>query len=165
MAKTMRNVVIAAILMIVIAGGACALVVTGGCSSAFNFLGTSNPFSGAQVAAQNTLIDQLGVKDRIESELYSHVNEISEATGIPAPVLNAGIAQLDIQDWEAVEKPANAKETSNFTVDADGTPVSVTTYDDTSIVTVEAYGQEVTLGIPESAQTYSDFLPYLQYLQ
>lgn len=165
MAKTMRNVVITAVLLIALAGAACALVVTGGCSNAFSFLGSANPFAGAQVAATNALIDQSGIKTRIESELYAHVDQLSQETGIPTDVLNAGIESLAIQDWEAVEKPANATETANFSVNADGTPVNITTYDDTSIVTVKAYGIEATLGIPESAQQYSEYLPYLEYLQ
>ncbi len=164
MVKTMRNVVITAILLIVVAIGASALVMTGGCSKAFSFLGSANPFAGAQVAATNALIDQSGVKDRVESELYSHANLISEKTGLPVEAVNAGIASLDVQNWEAVEKPTGVTETANFTVEAEGTPISVTTYDNTGIVTVEVYGQEVTLAVPESAQAYSEYLPYLQYV-
>ena len=164
MAKTMRNVVITAILLIAVAAGACALVLTGGCSKVFGFLGSSNPFAGAQVAATNAIIDQAGVKDRVESELYGHAEQISAKTGIPVEVVNAGIASLDIQNWEAVEKPAGVTETANFTVEADGTPISVTTYDQTDIVTIGVFGQEVTMAIPDSAQAYSDYLPYLQYL-
>ena len=39
---------------------------------------------------------------------------------------------------------------------------TVTTYDDPGYVSVEVYGQTVTLAVPESAQAY---LPYLAYVQ
>lgn len=161
MAKTMRNVVITAILLIVIAGFACWMVLTGGCSNIA--IGEFKPFSGAQVAATNTLIDVSGIKDRIETELYAQANRVSEQYGIPVEVLNGAIEDLAIQEWEAVEKPDNATEKGSYTVDANGTQVGITTYDDPSIVGVEAYGLETTLGVPESAQPYTALIDLLEY--
>lgn len=163
MAKTMRNVVITAILLIAIAIGASALVLTGGCTAAFSFLGNANPFSGAQVAATNLAIDQLGIKDRINSELHARAQQAADEYGIPIEVLNAGIDDLAIQDWEAVEKPAGVVETGNYKVDANGTSVGITTYDDASVVGVSAYGIDTTLAVPESAQPYTSLIPLLDY--
>ena len=81
----------------------------------------------------------------------------------PVEVLNAGIDDLAIQEWEAVEKPANAVATGSYSVDAAGTQVGITTYDDTSIVGVSAYGIDATLGVPESAQPYTALIPLLDY--
>ena len=159
MAKTMRNVVITAIFLIVVAGAACWMVLTGGCTAAFAFLGDSNPFASAQVATANMAIDQLGIKERIDSELRSHAQEIANATGIPVEILNAGIDDLAIKDWKAVEKPSGVTETGKYSIDANGTQVGITTDDDSSVVGVEAYGVEATLGVPESARPYTALIP------
>lgn len=163
MAKTMRNVVITAILLIVIAVGASAMVMMGGCSSAFSFLGSANPFPGAQAAATNLAIDQLGIKDRIESELHTQAQNIADEYGVPIEVLNAGIDDLAIQDWKAVAKPESVTETGNYQVDANGTSVGITTYDDNSIVGVSAYGVDATLEVPESARPYTALIPLLEF--
>lgn len=167
MAKTMRNIVITCILLIVLAGAACALVVTGGCSATAN-----NPLAAllpanVQTDATNALIDASGIKDHIETELRSRADEIAEQTGIPVSVLDYGIDTLDIQNWEATEKPTadEATATGTYSFDADGTPVDITTYDDTSVVTVSAYGQELTLAVPESAQQYVYLIPLAEALQ
>ncbi len=160
MAKTMRNVVITAILLIAIAGAACWLVLTGGCSNLA--LGDFKPFAGAQVAATNTLIDVSGVKDRIDSELRSRAQQVSDTYGIPVEIMDAAIDDLAIQEWKAVEKPETVKETGTYSVDANGTEIGITTYDDTGYVGVDAYGIEATLGVPESAQPYVELIPLLE---
>ena len=162
MAKTMRNVVIACILLIVLAGCACALVMTGGCSNV-QIPGIGNPFSGAQTAATNAVIDASGVKDRVDNELHARAQQVSEEYGIPIELLNKGIDDLAIQDWQAVEKPEGAVETGSYQVDAGGTPIGITTYDDTSIVGVNAYGVETTLSVPESARPYASLIPLLEF--
>jgi hypothetical protein len=139
---------------------------SGGCSATESILGGNNPLSAAQVSTTNALIDQLGIKDRIEDELYSHVDEISGYTGIPTYLVEQGIETLNIQDWEVVEKPSasEAVETGTYSLDVDGTPVEVTTYEDAGVVTVEAYGQEMTFAVPESAQDYLYLLPMVETL-
>lgn len=159
----MRNVVITAILLIAIAIGASVLVLTGGCSAAFSFLGSANPFAGAQAAATNLVIDQLGIKDRIESEFHTQAQKVADEYGIPIEILNAGIDDLAIQDWEAVEKPANVTATGSYHVDANGTSVGITTYDDAGVVGVSAYGVDTTLAIPQSAQPYTALIPLLEF--
>ena len=42
-----------------------------------------------------------------------------------------------------------------------GTDATITTYDDPSVVTVTAMGQDITLAVPDSAQSYLPFLSYL----
>lgn len=166
MARTMRNIVLTAILLIALAAAACGLVLTGGFGNVgLPSLGDLNPFAGAKATATNALIESSGIKDRVDSELRAHANDIAAQTGIPIETVNAGIDELAVQDWQATEKPATAVETATYSVEADGTPVDITTYDDESIVTVEAYGQEVTLAVPESAQQFADYLPLLESLQ
>lgn len=161
MAKTMRNVVITAILLIVIAGFACWMVLTGGCSNIG--IGDFKPFSGAQAAATNTLIDVSGIKGRIETELYAQADRVSAEYGIPVEVLDGAIEDLAIQEWEAVEMPDNITEKGNYTVDANGTQVGITTYDDPGYVGVNAYGIETTLAVPESAKPYTELIDLLEY--
>lgn len=166
MARTMRNIVLTAILLIALAAAACGLVLTGGFSNVnLPSLGDLNPFAGAKATATNALIESSGIKDRVDSELRAHADDIAAQTGVPIEMVNAGIDELAVQDWQATEKPATAVETATYSVEADGTPVDITTYDDESIVTVEAYGQEVTLAVPESAQQFADYLPLLESLQ
>lgn len=38
---------------------------------------------------------------------------------------------------------------------------TITTYDNPSVVTVTTMGQDITLAVPASAQTYLPFLSYL----
>lgn len=166
MARTMRNIVLTAILLIALAAAACALVLTGGCSNAnLPSLDKLNPFESAKATAANAIIDSSGIKDRVESELHAHADDIAAQAGIPVAAVNEGIEDLAVQDWQAVEKPASATETASYSIEADGTPVDITTYDDESIVTVEAYGQEVTLEVPESARQFAEYLPLLEHLQ
>lgn len=73
--------------------------------------------------------------------------------------MDAVIDGLDIDSWEAVQKPSGLAETDELSYDYGGTQVSATLYDDPGYVTVDVDGQEVTLKIPESASQY------LQYLQ
>ena len=66
---------------------------------------------------------------------------------------------------------APQEETFSYTVSADGTSATIigysgtdatiTTYDDPSVVTVTAMGQDITLAVPDSAQSYLPFLSYL----
>ena len=172
MAKTMRNIVITCILLIVLAVCASAIVMSGGCSTTGDnplarILAGENPFQSARTDAINTLIDVSGVKDRIESELQARAEELSEETGLPLPILEYGIETLAIQDWEATEKPTEdqASETGTYSVVADGTPLDITAYDDPSYITVTVYGQEITLAVPESAQPYVYLLPLLEFVE
>lgn len=165
MGKTMRNIVITCIALILVAALACAAILSGGCSGAKALLaGTANPFASLQTAATGLLVDATDARGHIESQLYAHVDQASALTGIPASEIEAGIESLDIQDWQVVEKPAESHAAGSFSASADGVQVGITTYDDPSIVTVEAYGQEVTFEIPDSAQDYLPYLRYLDYL-
>ena len=44
---------------------------------------------------------------------------------------------------------------------SNSTDATITTYDDPSVVTVTAMGQDITLAVPDSAQSYLPFLSYL----
>ena len=54
------------------------------------------------------------------------------------------------------DRIAEATGMSSSQVDA-----TITTYDDPSVVTVTAMGQDITLAVPDSAQSYLPFLSYL----
>ena len=68
---------------------------------------------------------------------------------------------LDIQSWEVTSLPEGAEKTGSANVSYSGTDATITTYDDPSVVTVTAMGQDITLAVPDSAQTYLPFLSYL----
>ena len=158
MAKTMRRIVIAAILLILIAGAACVALFT--CSA-------GTPLEGARTATLNTVIEQTGVKDRMKAELNSKASEIADQYGVPAELLNAGIDMLDIESWKVVDTPTNATVKKTVEMDVSGSPVQITTYDDDSILSIRGegklntYGQTITFEIPESAQSVASLLPYL----
>lgn len=160
MAKTMRNVVIACIALIAIAAGLSVLVLTGGCSNS-----ASDPLAQTRADLVNAALDATGVKDRLDTELRAHAGELAEQYGVPAEMADAVVDTINVKEWQAVPLPEDAVETARFTVDADGTPIEITTYEDTSIVTLGAYGQEATFEAPESAQPYTPFLRYLGDLQ
>ena len=68
----MKRIVIVAIALIVLAGGLCALLLTGSCSKT-----AKDPLSGVRADAVNLVIDQSGIKTRIESELHTKMLEIN----------------------------------------------------------------------------------------
>lgn len=71
------------------------------------------------------------------------------------------IDALDIQSWEVTSLPEGAEKTGSANVSYSGTDATITTYDDPSVVTVTAMGQDITLAVPDSAQSYLPFLSYL----
>ena len=159
--KTAVRIVTVALLLILIAGAACAVLVT--CTA-------NTPFEGARVTAINTFLEKTGAKTRIaktriESELHAQAGKISEQTGLPVEVVNSGIEMLDIEDWEVTTLPADAVSVGTFETDYKGKTVKVTTYEDASYVTVDAYGQSITFNVPESAQTFTEMAPYLHSAQ
>ena len=159
MTKTFKRIVIAGIAFIVLAIGASVLVVTGGCST-----NAGNPVEGAKNSTLNAVIDASGIKGEIDAKLRSKGGEIAEQIGIPQSTVDSVVDSLAIEDWKVASLPENASETGTYQVDADGTTAQITTYDDPSVVTVNAYGQSVTMEVPESAQSYLPFLSYLDAL-
>lgn len=146
--------------------GLIALVIIGAVG-VLAFSGTSdNPVGDVAQDAKNTAlnaaIDATGMKDQVKGLIDAHRDDIATATGLSGSELDAAISNLDIDSWQAATLPSDANATGTIdgaTVGLDG---SLTTYDDPSYVTVEAYGQTITLEVPESAQQY---LPYLAYVQ
>lgn len=117
--------------------------------------------NSAKNAALNVALDASGAKNRVQQALESHVDDIAAATGLSSSAVEQGIDQLAVNDWEVATLPDSAQETGTFNGSAAGIDGTVTTYDDPSYVTVEAYGQNVTLRVPESAQSYLGYLSYL----
>lgn len=158
MAKSMRRIVIVAILLIALAGAACFAVLI--CS-------TDTPFEGARTATLNTIIDNTGVKDRVKTALSNKASDVAEKYGVPEELVDAGMDMLAIEDWKVTETPANAAVEKTVEMDVGGSPVQITTYDDKSIVSLKGegklntFGQTITFKIPESAQGIADLLPYL----
>lgn len=160
MAKTMRNIVIVGISMILVAAALVAVVVCGGCSAM-----SSASFESIRVDALNTVIEATGLKTRIDSDLRERGYELVEKYGLPDALADQLVDSLAIGDWEVTSKPQDVAETSRFTLDVENNPLEITTYDDNSVVSVGAYGQEVTFAVPEPAQVYMPYVQYLQYLQ
>ena len=104
-------------------------------------------FEGGKNAAANAALDVSGLK--------------SKATGMSSSQVDAAIDALDIQSWEVTSLPEGAEKTGSANVSYSGTDATITTYDDPSVVTVTAMGQDITLAVPDSAQTYLPFLSYL----
>lgn len=122
---------------------------------------TQNAVDSAKNAATNAVIDASGIKDRINETIDEYKAEIINSTGISEDVADSIIDDIAVNDWQATTLPENVCETGTIDGSAYGIEGTVTTYDDPSYITVEAYGQTVTLAIPESAQGY---LPYLTLL-
>lgn len=158
MNSTFKRIIIVGIAMIAIAGAAVALVLTGGCS------GQAQPLEDVKNNAVNFAIESSGIKDKVDAKLRSEAGVLAEELGIPQSVVNEMVDEIDVKNWQATTLPADAVETGSFDVDIEGTPTTVTTYEDPSIVTVNAYGQSVTMAVPESAQEYTSMLKYLQFL-
>ena len=156
MTQTFKRIIIACIALIVIAGAASALVVSGGCSSK-----DGSPIENAKNGTLNTIIDASGIKGKIDSELHDRAGAIAEQMGVSQSMVDNVIDSLAIEDWQVASLPENASATGSFSFDVQGTTAQITTYDDPSIVTVNALGQSITMEIPESAQGYAALLGYL----
>ena len=113
-------------------------------------------FEGGKNAAANAALDVSGLKSKAESALRGNADRIAEATGMSSSQVDAAIDALDIQSWEVTSLPEGAEKTGSANVSYSGT-----TYDDPSVVTVTAMGQDITLAVPDSAQSYLPFLSYL----
>ena len=161
MTRTFKRIVGVAILFIAIAAGAVALVMSGGCSAD---TAASSPVGEIANGALNTVIDASGVKGRIDSLLREKAGSFANQLGVPESVAEGIVDSLAIEDWQVTSLPADAAETSTSTIQAENVSATVTTYEDPSYITVEAYGVSLTMSVPESAQLYTPYLQYLQYL-
>lgn len=117
--------------------------------------------SAARNAAANAALDASGAKSRIQDALEANVDAISAATGLSTAEVQQGVDDLAVRDWQVTDLPDAAQETGTYDGSAAGIDGSLTTYADPSYVTVNAYGQNLTLSVPESAQPYLAYLDYL----
>ena len=103
------------------------------------FANFENPLAGlfeqGKNTAANAALDASGLKSKANEALKSNRDRIAEVTG--------------------------ASKTGSTDISYGGTDATITTYDDPSVVTVNAMGQDVTLAVPDSAQSYLPFLGYL----
>lgn len=118
-------------------------------------------FEGGKNAAANAALDVSGLKSKAESALRGNTDRIAEATGMSSSQVDAAIDALDIQSWEVTNLPEGAEKTGSANISYSGTDATITTYDDPSVVTVTAMDQDITLAVPDSAQSYLPFLSYL----
>ncbi|MEE0705106.1 MAG: hypothetical protein UCH28_01835 [Adlercreutzia sp.] len=121
----------------------------------------SSLFEGGKNAAANAALDASGLKSKAATALQNNRENIAAKTGMSVEQVDAAIDALDIESWEATTLPEGATETGSSSISYGGTDATITTYDDPSVVTVDAYGQSMTLSVPADAQ---DYLPYLAYL-
>ena len=120
-----------------------------------------NPFASFLNTSVNAAIDSSGVKDKIENALYDNVDAISKKTGLPKSTVEKAIDDLDRGTWKATTLPAGAKATGTSTINYNGAPAKITTYDDPSVVTIDSNGVSLTFEIPPSAQGDLSYLSYL----
>lgn len=127
---------------------------------------SGNPVSdaakNAKAAATNAAMDAVDVKGQIKSTIDQNTNAIASATGLTVEQVNEAVANMDIDSWQAVALPDNIAKTGSIDASSFGVDGTIVTYDNPAYITLEAYGQNVTLSVPESAQTY---LPYLTLAQ
>ena len=129
------------------------------------FANFENPLAGlfeqGKNTAANAALDASGLKSKANEALKSNRDRIAEVTGLSRSQVDDAIDALDIESWEVTSLPASASKTGSTDISYGGTDATITTYDDPSVVTVNAMGQDVTLAVPDSAQ---DYLPFLGYL-
>jgi hypothetical protein len=154
--KTAVRIVTLAIVFILLAGVACLGLVM--CSS-------ETPFEGMRTATINGILDRSGAKERLEAEMYAHADDVAESAGIPVELVNTGIEMLNVTEWKAVDLPADAEETATFRTQYRDQQVTLTTYDDPSLVTLGIWNQSVCFKVPESTQTFTTLAPYASSLQ
>lgn len=156
--KVLRRTLIVVLILIVLV--CCAFFVLP------QILGKSHPVTAviddSKIALTNTAIDATGIKGRAQEALEANSERIADATGLPLSTVNEAIEALDIESWQVTTLPRGAVETGTMNVDYGGITADVTTYDDPSVVTVDAYGQNVTLAVPEGSQKYVRYLALVE---
>lgn len=121
----------------------------------------SNVLANAQNDAINSALDNSGAKQAVENALLAHVSDISSATGLADSQVQNIINNMDIPSWEVATLPSGATETGSVSGTYAGVNAQVTTYDDPNYVSIEAYGQEFTLQVPQGAQQYMNLLQFV----
>ncbi len=124
-------------------------------------LGGNSLESTLGTSIANTALDVSGVKEQIDEALRSSADAIANATGMSTDQVDAAIDELDITSWTVTTLPEDAVSTGSFDTTYQGVSATVTTYADSSYVTVSTLGQDITLAVPESAQSYIALLAYL----
>ncbi|MEG1623767.1 MAG: hypothetical protein RR300_02745 [Raoultibacter sp.] len=115
--------------------------------------------------AVNLVIESGDLKSKVESALDENSSAIAAATGLSAPEVDAAIANLDIGQWKATILPEDVVATKTIDNSYAGIEASITTYDNPSYITVNSFGQTITLQIPESAQPLIGNLQHTQQPQ
>ncbi|MEG0026793.1 MAG: hypothetical protein RR955_01340 [Raoultibacter sp.] len=115
--------------------------------------------------AANVVIESGDLKGKITATLDEYRPAIAAATGMSEPEVDAAIADLDIAHWEATPLPNDVVVTDTYSSTYAGVDASITTYDNPNYLTVNAYGQTITMRVPESAQPSIGSLGYLKQLQ
>lgn len=146
-----------------IAGIVCGVAVLLGIfSAAWTLALNGTPLEDAiGIGIANAALDASGVKSSIDEALRSNVERIAAATGLSNDQVETAIDELAIESWSATTLPGGASVSGTFSTSYRGASATVTTYADPSYITVEAYGQNLTLAVPESAQQYLSLLAYL----
>ena len=146
-----------------IAGIVCGVAVLLGIfSAAWTLALNGTPLEDAiGIGIANAALDASGVKSSIDEALRSNVESIAAATGLSNDQVETAIDELAIESWSATTLPEGVSVSGTFSTSYQGASATVTTYADPSYITVEAYGQNLTLAVPESAQQYLSLLAYL----
>ena len=106
----------------------------------------------AKNTAINTVLDATGLKQAVDTTLRERGNELSWYLGIDQSTILSTVDAMAIQDWQIAQLPAGATPTASLPLDYNGTAATLTAYDDPGYVTLDAYGQTLTLAVPESAR-------------
>lgn len=146
-----------------IAGIVCGVAVLLGIfSAAWTLALNGTPLEDAiGIGIANAALDASGLKSSIDEALRSNVERIAAATGLSNDQVETAIDELAIESWSATTLPEGASVSGTFSTSYQGASATVTTYANPSYITVEAYGQDLTLAVPESAQQYLSLLAYL----
>ncbi len=126
----------------------------------------SNPLTGiiedAQTSAANTALEASGFKTEIQDTLVENSDSIAAATGMEAEEVTEVITSLDIENWDIAPLPNDAVSAGSFDGSYGGFDGTVTTYEDPSYVTITTMGQNITLSVPQDAQSYVSALQFMQ---
>lgn len=108
--------------------------------------------------AANVALDASGVKGQIEGAIESQRESIQQWTGLSDADFDAAVDSLAIEDWQIATLPDDAVQTGSVSGTYQGIDATIITYDDPAYLTVQAYGQDITLRVPEGAQDYASLL-------
>lgn len=153
MVRAIKRIVGTVLVLVIIFAVAAVLLLSNGFATK-----AGDPLADVKNGVVNTVIDATGMKTRLDQSVRKTASEAAAKWGIPQSMVDGVVDQVDITEWKVTSLPDGVTQQGTYSFNLDDTTAQITTYDDPSVVTLNIYGQTVTMEAPESAQGFVSLL-------